>query len=65
MARSPTHGRFSASEGRWYGRQIDGAPLPDPYAPDSPDYAQRNRKVEMMLPGGVLRVDYGSPAGTN
>lgn len=33
---------------------------PDPYAPGSPDYAQRHRKVEMMLPGGVLRVDYGA-----
>lgn len=60
MARSQTHGRYSASEGRWYGRQIEDASAPDPYAPDSPDYAQRHRKVEMMLPGGMLRVDYGA-----
>lgn len=61
MARSQTHGRYSASEGRWYGRQIEDVSAPDPYAPD---YAQRHRKVEMVLPGGVLRVDYGAPAAS-
>lgn len=60
MARSKSHGRYSSSEGRWYGRQIDDAPTDDPYAPDSPDFAQRHRKVEMTLPCGTVRVDYGA-----
>jgi len=37
-------------------------PAYDPYAPGTPDYVTRTRENEMMLPGGVLRVDYGSPA---
>lgn len=38
------------------------APEPDPYAPDSPDYALRTREQVMELPGGLVRVDYGASA---
>ncbi len=61
MARSSTHGRYSASEGRWYGRKFDdGGPAADPYAPASPDYAARTRERIIKLPNGLLRVDYGA-----
>lgn len=61
MARSQTLGRYSASEGCWYGRKFaDDAPAADPYAPNSPDYAARTRERIVKLPNGLLRVDYGA-----
>lgn len=55
------HGRYSASEDRWYGRKLDdGAPAADPYAPNSPDYAARTRERIVKLPNGLLRIDYGA-----
>jgi hypothetical protein len=35
---------------------------PDPYAPSSPNYAERNRESVTELPNGLVRVDIGEPA---
>lgn len=37
------------------------APAYDPYAPGSDDYETRTREQVIELPGGLMRVDYGSP----
>lgn len=54
--------RFSAREGRWYGRRLDRLPMPDAYSPDSPGYAERNRQQVLTLPGGLTIVSTGSAA---
>jgi len=34
---------------------------PDPYDPGSSRFAERHRKTETELPGGLVRVDVGEP----
>jgi hypothetical protein len=59
----PYGSRYSAREGRWYGRRRDRPAAPDWYAPGTPDFAERNRQTVTKLPGGLVRVDLGGPAG--
>lgn len=56
--------RFSSRTGRWVGktRRSDGY-LPDPYGPNSPDFAERHREHVTTLPGGLVRIDLGQPVG--
>lgn len=53
--------RYSARDGRWYGVRNERPSGPDPYGPDAPAYASRNRLTETALPSGTLRVDVGEP----
>lgn len=61
-------GRYSVSEGRWYGGRSFGAfgskekePAPDPYGPDAPGYHERNRETSTVLRSGIVQVDTGAP----
>lgn len=38
-------------------------PLPNPYSPSSPQFAERNQAHPADLGGGMVRVDIGKPAG--
>lgn len=68
--RRNSHINMSAGEKTYFDKEDDAAtamhppvaPEPDPYAPDSPDYALRTREQVMELPGGLVRVDYGASA---
>ena len=56
--------RYSSRQGRWIGRGRTNVPTgPDPYSPDSPGYADRNRETVTKLPGGMVRIDLGDPIG--
>lgn len=35
--------------------------MPNPYSSDSPDYVERNRETETVMPGGLVRIDIGEP----
>lgn len=56
--------RFSAREGRWITKpsRYSSVPMPDPYKPDSPAYAERNKETEVDIGNGMTRVDIGAPA---
>ena len=36
-------------------------PMPDPYAPSSPAYAERHRETVREIAPGLTRVDIGEP----
>ena len=60
----------SAGAKTWHGTEDDmfasvhppAVPPYDPYAPGTPDYDTRTRENVMELPGGLVRIDYGTPA---
>lgn len=69
MMQIPIPTSLSAGEKAWRDMADDMATAArtpatdvDPYSPDSPDYAMRNREHETKLPNGILRIDYGAPA---
>ena len=39
------------------------APLPNPFAPSSPGYSERNEVHPADIGEGMMRVDIGKPAG--
>jgi hypothetical protein len=50
----------------WPGKPIRSkAAMPDPYAPGTPDFADRNAEVVTELSPGVTRIDLGLPLGTS
>lgn len=71
MLNPSIHGDLSAGAKWYHGREDDAAASvhpdtddteADPYAPGTPDYDTRTREQVIELPGGLLRVDYGTHA---
>ncbi len=53
---------FSKRLGRWITGRGGSAPhMPDPFSPNSPDYAERHRETRRIILSGTLRVDIGEP----
>lgn len=52
---------YSVRDGRWYGVRHERPSGPDPYGPDAPGAAARNRLTETILASGTVRVDVGEP----
>ena len=42
-------------------RRVASPPLPDPFSPTSPDFAERNRETSRKLPSGLVVVTLGKP----
>lgn len=55
---------YSVRDGRWYGVRRDRPSGPDPYGPDAPGAAARNRLTETVMANGTVRVDVGAPVHT-
>lgn len=55
---------YSVRDGRWYGVRHHRPSGPDPYGPDAPGAAARNRLTETVLATGTVRVDVGEPVHT-
>lgn len=55
---------YSVRDGRWYGVCHERPSGPDPYGPDAPGAAARNRLTETVLASGTVRVDVGEPVPT-
>lgn len=59
---------FSRREGRVTidnSRRVSRGPSVDPYAPKSPDYAERSKVTCTDIGGGFIREDIGAPMPTD